>query len=226
MRYTGTVLRHLALLITMALWSPAIAGEPVAIVEDIDAPGVDVQPFDYVEAGRVIELGDGGWIILGYITSCQRESVTGGVLTVGPESSTVAGGTVERERVECDGGNVQLTKAQAGKSGVLVFRVPGATGASNQPKPKITVYATSPVIDVRRNAQGAGGQIVIERVDRPPETHALPVSGGLVDLAKQGVALHPGGVYTARAGDAAVTFKVDDYAVPGGGSVISRLVRF
>ena len=198
----------------------------MAIVEDIDAPDASVQFFDYVDAGQVIELGRSGTVTLGYFASCQREIITGGTVRVGDDSSDIENGRIERERVECDGGGVQLAGNQTGKSGVLVFRVPGKTSTAGQPEPTTTIYATAPLIDLGSKAGSGAGPIVVERLDRPPESHTVAVTGRVVDLAKEGVSLHPGGIYTARLGDKSATFKVDAYAARGGGPIISRLVRF
>lgn len=208
------------------LATPSHAAQPVAIVEDIDAPNTDVQFFDYVDAGMVIELGTGGTLVLGYFASCQRETITGGTVRVGADASEVENGRIERERVECDGGGVQLAAAQTGKSGVLVFRVPGKTSTASQPEPTATVYTTAPLIDLGSKGAGSAESVVLERVDRPPETHTVKITGRIADLAKQGIDLHPGGVYRAWLGDRSTTFKVDDYAAPGSGPIISRLVRF
>lgn len=222
---TVQINRFAIALTASALWATAgQAAQPVAIVEDIDAPNAEVQFFDYVDAGTVIDLGASGTVTLGYFASCQRETITGGTVTVGGDGSEVANGQIKRERVECDGGGVQLAAAQTGKSGVLVFRKGGQTGAANQPEPTTTIYATAPLIDV--GAAVSASSLTVTRVDRPSESHTARVDGRLVDLAKMGVNLKPGGVYTAKLGDKSTTFKVDDYAAPGTGPVLSRLVRF
>ena len=83
----------------------AVAAEktPVAVVEDVSAGAADLQFMDLLEQGRVIKLGDGQNITLGYLRSCTREIVTGGTITVGRDASEVAGGAIERELVDCDG---------------------------------------------------------------------------------------------------------------------------
>ena len=99
-----------------------VAAGPVAIVEEIDSSSARVQFMDFVDQGQVIQLGDKAALILGYLPSCLRETITGGSVTIGPEKSIVSGGKVTREVVECDGGNMQLTMAQTKQSGVMVFR--------------------------------------------------------------------------------------------------------
>jgi hypothetical protein len=111
-----------------ALWicGAAAAGEPVAIVEAVTPPHPAVAAMDLVEPGRTIDMGAGGELVLGYLRSCQRERIRGGAVTVGAERSTVTGGRIVRERVECDGGKLVLTPEQAARSGALVFRRPPA----------------------------------------------------------------------------------------------------
>ena len=197
----------------------ALAGGPAAIVEDIDAPNATVSMMDYVESGQAIALGGNGTLVLGYLRSCLRETITGGTVTVGAEKSTVAGGKVVRERVECDGGKLQLTLEQAGKSAVVAFRK-SAGGMAVTPSYKI--YGTSPVIRTGRDVR----EIVIERLDRPGGTLTFKVERGYVDLAAAGKALKPRGLYRVRADGRQVVFKVDAYARPGAGPLIGRLVGF
>ncbi len=205
------------------IYSPgAIAEVPSAIVEDVNASGAGVAFMDYVEAGRVIRLGASGTLTLGYLRSCLRETITGGTVTVGSERSVVAGGSVVRERVECDGGSLELTTEQAGKSAVLVLRKLPASAAGAMPQPALTIYGASPVIKLT----GGGGHVAIERLDRPTEDLEIAVAGGLADLSAMGQSLKPGGLYRARAGEAEIVFKVDAFARPGKGPIIGRLIAF
>src|ERR1700752_658907 len=74
----------------------------VALVEHLDGNPVGVEIMDYVEAGKVIRLGARDRIVLGYMTSCIRETITGGTVTIGRDKSEVQSGEVERILVECD----------------------------------------------------------------------------------------------------------------------------
>src|SRR5262249_23532857 len=60
--------------------------------------------MDYVDPGQVIRLGAHDRIVLGYLRSCWRETISGGTVTVGTEQSEVAGGEVARDKVACEGG--------------------------------------------------------------------------------------------------------------------------
>ena len=82
----------------------ANAADPVAIVEEVTAAKPTVQFMDYVSSGTVIRLRASDSLVLGYIRSCWRETIRGGVVKVGLLQSTVTGGSVTRQKVECDGG--------------------------------------------------------------------------------------------------------------------------
>jgi hypothetical protein len=218
LRLTGAVLAALA----GAGAAPAPAAEPAAIVEDVQGAVKDVQVFDYVNAGTQIQLPPRAVLVLGYLKSCARETITGAKVVVGVDQSSVEGGEIKRERVECDGGRMQLTTAQASKSGAMVFR-----GGPPKPQPQVTVYGVSPIITA-----DAGERLEIKRLDatgQPPLDFPLAKPragrGAVVDLAKHNVALAPGGLYQATSGTRTVVFKVDPQAKPGAVPAVGRLVR-
>jgi hypothetical protein len=215
----------IAAMLTACASTAATAADPVAIVEDIKASGVDLQFMDYVEAGRVISLGATGTVTLGYLGSCMQETITGGRVTVGSEQSRVDGGKVKRMRVECDGGDLKLSTEQAGKSAVLVLRLPPGARKSARQKPSLTIYGASPVIALSDPADGTAS-VVITRLDRPEDDIEVRLSGGIADLSSGGRSLRPGGIYRAESGGRTVVFKVDPFAEPGAGPLIGRLIRF
>ena len=100
----------------------AAAQSPVAIVEDVSDRAAGVEFMDYVAKGKVIKLSGGGKLVLGYLKSCWRETITGATVTVEFEKSRVQGGNVDREKVACDAGRMQLTAETASKGGAMVFR--------------------------------------------------------------------------------------------------------
>ncbi len=205
---------------------PAAAAQPAAIVEDVQGVVKDVQPFDYLSTGMQLQLPPRATVILGYLKSCARETVTGAKVVIGTDQSMVEGGQVKREKVECDGGRMELTASQAGKSGIMVFRgapKPAAAG----PQPQLTVYGVSPIFTL-----AGAGTLEIKRLDatgQPPLDFpvATPAVGHgvVVDLARQNVALEPGGVYQASSGAHSVVFKIDRLAKPGAAPAVGRLVR-
>ena len=74
----------------------ASAQSPAAVVEEIQGSVPGIAFMDYVEPGKIIRLGAHDRIVLGYLKSCWRETISGGTVTVGPEQSEVAGGEMAR----------------------------------------------------------------------------------------------------------------------------------
>jgi hypothetical protein len=202
------------------LVSAAVAQMPAAVVEEVVGGVAGVQFMDYVEPGQVIRLGGHDRIVLGYLKSCWRETITGGTVTVGTEQSEVAGGEVVRAKIACEGGKMMLSAELAGKSGAMVFRqVP-------IPHPQFTLYGLSPVFEVR-----PGGRLVVERLEQPGERHEIAVTdqqlvrGAFLDFAKAGVALAAGGIYRAKLAGQEIVFKIDPDAKPGDMPLVGRLAR-
>jgi hypothetical protein len=201
------------------------AQSPVAIVEDVKGKVAGVEFMDYVAPGTVIKLGANGVVVLGYLTSCWRETISGGVAIVGTEESKTSLGEVSREKVGCDTGRAQLSEREATQSAATTFRSIGAaTQAPAGSEP--VIYGLSPVIEL-----GKPGKLVIERVDLPGEriesavTAKSLVKGRFYDLAAAGKSLIPGGTYAATLGSQKTVFKVDPMARPGATPIIGRLVR-
>jgi len=209
-----------------ALILTASAQSPAAVVEEIQGSVSGVQFMDYVDPGQVIRLGAHDRIVLGYLKSCWRETISGGTVTVGPEQSEVAGGEVARAKVACEGGKMMLSAELAGKSGAMVFRQAPKPQAAATPHPEFTLYGLSPVFEVR-----PPGKLVVERLDQPGERHEIAVTehqlvrGAFLDFAKSGVALAPGGIYRAKLADQEIVFKIDPDAKPGDAPLVGRLAR-
>jgi hypothetical protein len=208
----------------LGLIVPAAAQAPVAVVEDVKGKVAGVEFMDYVAPGKIIRLGPRDSIVLGYMKSCWRETITGGTVVVGEEASLVHGGQVERGTVGCDAGRIQLSAREAAQSAATVVRSmsTGQAGA----RPPLTLYGASPVVQVR-----ARGALVVERMDQAGERHEIAlrgkafVRGQFYDFARAGKALTPGATYTARLGDKTTVFRIDPQAQPGATPIVGRLVR-
>lgn len=208
---------HLATgLAVLAASAGARAAEPTALVEDVVSGSPKVVAMQFLVPDEKIDLGNGGEVVLSYLGSCVRETVTGGTITIGERQSTIAGGVVVREKVNCDTDQLVLTSNQANESGVVTFRA--AVGGD----PVVTVYGTRPVFVF----EDVPAEIVLERRDLRTENVTLQPDDKVFDLATTKAALFPGGVYKARAGDKSVTIRVDSAARASHVPVISRLVRF
>lgn len=201
----------------------ARAAEVVAIVEYVSAPGIELALLDRLERGQTIDLGSTDILVIGYLNSCVSEAVIGGRVTIGRNQSIVNGGRGKRVVVECDGGNLRLTKEQAGKSGALVFRRKKA----GKPKPELRIYSLRPFINFERlGARAKNNEVVIERLDQSNEPFRLNFVEPRVDLAKRGISLRPGGVYRASIGSSSITFIIDKKATDEAVSLLSRLIQF
>ena len=110
-------------LAVVACLAPGAArADAVALVEDIGEPRPGVQFMDYLSPGQTIALHPGEQMVIDYLRSCTRETIVGGVVSIGAAESIVVGGDIKRERTECEGGKALLTADQASKSAVMVFR--------------------------------------------------------------------------------------------------------
>lgn len=221
-------LAAVALAVLPVMAGPASAQAPIALVEDITGNPRGIQLMDYVSAGKVIKLGAKDSVILGYMKSCQRETIAGAAtITIGTELSEVRGGTVDREKINCDGGRMELTVVNASKSGAMVFRGAPKLGAPSPLalRPQFVIYGLSPVVELK-----AGTPVVIDRLDRPAERIILTPEGrklrkNLYDFADDGQELARAGVYQATMGSVQVQFQVDLDAKPGRTPVAGRLLR-
>ncbi len=218
---TKAVSHCLLLLLAAAACLPgdARAAEIAAIVEEVSDPAAGVAPMDLVEEGRVIKLPGGAKLVLGYFVSCIRETITGGSVTVGAEKSAVEGGSRQAKEVDCDGGRLLRTGSQSSDVAGAVFRK-GNTKIPPLPKPDVTLFGVSPLIRLSAPAR----KIQIQRLDKKGESEiGVPVKGPLVDTAKAGVKLEPGGLYAISSGETAYIIKISPLAEPNA-PVLSRLV--
>jgi hypothetical protein len=94
-------------------FASAAAADPieVALVENLTGNSPDVEFMDYVRPGQVIRLGSHQTIVLSYVSSCLRETITGGTVTIGTGWSEVQSGEVRRAKGPCDVGKAMLTGA-------------------------------------------------------------------------------------------------------------------
>jgi hypothetical protein len=207
--------------------SAARAAPPVALVEDVDAnvPGVAI--MDYLEEGRRLDLGSGGWIEIDYFSSCLHERIVSGVVRVGTERSEVSEGTVERHPVQCDSGKIMLTDSQAERAAGFVQR--GGAELKNRihamEKNQLILHGASPLI------VGDGkNDVVIARFGDSHDRETLPLasSGGrpFYDYASHGRSLDLGAVYIATSGDRQLVFRIDREAAPGATPKLGRLIAF
>ena len=199
--------------------TPGLTQPPVALVEEIRGNPAGVEFMDYVTAGTVVQLKPQETIVLGYLTSCWHETITGGTVTIGTEQSEVRGGKVTRTKVRCEGGRIALTAGQANQSAGTSFR--------EVDQGMLTLYGLSPLVE----APG-GTALLIVRIDREGEYHVADMPGkrgtprSFFDLAKAKKKLTAGGTYRASIGTQQIVFKVDPGAKATGVPIIARMLRF
>ena len=98
------------------------AADPLkaALVESTSDNISGVAVMDYLHSGQVIQLHPYQTIVLSYEISCVRETITGGMVTVGIDRSQVVAGQVSRsEYARCDESNKPVltsTRSAAGRN--------------------------------------------------------------------------------------------------------------
>lgn len=214
------VLALLTAALPLSICPAAAQDGPAAIVEEIDAPDSAIQAFDYLWAGDVVDLGADNVLVLGYLSSCHRETIVGGQVKVGREQSDTDNSMVHRQKVPCDPIVASLTAAQAGESGAVVLRKPD--GEPLESPQSIRIYSTAPIFKTPQPA----AEIVVRRLDRTAPDVVLKPDGPTLDTAGSATTFAPGGRYEARAGDASRVFEVDQDSHAGNGPAVSRLISF
>ena len=208
----------------LALTAIARAEPPVAVVEDVHGKVTGAEFMDYVVPGQVIKLGSGGKVVLGYMKSCWRETISGiGTVIVGSEQSAVHLADFKTEKVACDPTQAQLIGKELGESAATVFR----TLKDEQKKgpAPLVLHGRSPIVSTSER-----GKLVIERLDVKGERYevdlsgAQPTHGRFYDLARSNIVLAQGGAYSITVKSRFAAFVVDPNATSGAGPVIGRLV--
>ena len=95
----------------------------VALVESLTGNTSTVEHMHYLTPGQVIHLGPQDTLVLTYMTSCVREAIRGGTITIGIDKSDVQSGEVVRSMGDCSAGQVVLTSGQTAIGG-RTFRGP------------------------------------------------------------------------------------------------------
>jgi hypothetical protein len=195
----------------------AFAAGPSAIVEEVSYETGDLLAFDYLFAGREIAVPTGQRLVIGYLSSCVRETVTGGTIRIGVKQSE-GDAAIAREAMSCAGA-AAVAGADASATALTAIFRGGDKEVVSGDRP---VNSTLPVFLAPHNAS----TLSVSRLDADGPEVQLDVSGGVVDMAAAGAApLQPAGVYFASAGTAFVEFAVSATAQATGGPATPRLVR-
>ena len=182
------------------LAAPALAESPAAIVEDVQGKVDGVAFMDYVAPGKIIKLGPKATITLSYVKSCQRETISEGVVMVGTEQSTVQLGEVKRKgTLRYQRGKTVGARGEPECRDNLRTMRSDAKGSAPAKLP--TLYGVAPLVQAK-----SGSTLVIERTDGKEPTISVPlkgetmVGGKFYDFARAGKSLTPGGSYLAILG--------------------------
>jgi len=151
---------------------------PAAIVERITGAVDGLKRYQILWTEEAFDLKDGQEVVLSYFTSCLTETITGGQFEVGPEESSVSGGKVSSEYVDCDGGPPNWM-ACAYEQGRLM-------------EPFIMMFSTYPLLLFYGQEEGV---VAVDRIDSDQPARRLVFAGGVLDFAEIGVALDKGADY-------------------------------
>jgi hypothetical protein len=208
----------------LALASPAAAEPPVAVVEEVSGKVTGAEFMDYVAPKAIIKIGAGGSIVLSYMQSCRRETISGiGTVIVGTEESVVHLADVKAEKTACDSNQSHAINRATSEVAATVMR--SVAPVNTLPKPQLTLYGTSPLVQAKGR-----GTLVMERLDVTGERQQIDLDGKQLkgrffDFASANRALAPGGVYAATFGASKIVFRVDPWAHPGATPIVGRLLR-
>jgi hypothetical protein len=210
----------------------AFAADPVALIEEAPENRDDIIFMDFAYPGTQYTLAATETLVLGYMSSCMRETITGGTVKVGADQSEVTGGKVKRETVTCDNKVMDLASNDATEAGVAVFRGYSPKGAGPAPsKSPAEIQGTVPVLQ---------DLVPIIKMRKPPEADevftitklgsiegfSVPIDKrGIADLRKLGVELEAGERYTIGTQKRTLIVEVSYFAVSGGGP-LERLIVF
>jgi len=194
----------------------AVAQSNAAIVEEVEAKASGLKVMDYLTVGQRIRLGAGEKVVIGYMKSCWRETVVGGLITIGSEQSEIADGHVVRAKVRCESGG-STTSKQTAVSGAVVFR-------SGRKAQATRVYSLSPLFVLKGR-----GPLLLERLDKTESAIKVDATkgehGSFVDLARKKISLTAGAVYRARAEEMEITVQIDASADEQAPGILERLIH-
>ena len=208
----------------MGFATAANAQSPVAVVEEVQGTVTGAEFMDYVVPGKVIKLGTGATVVLGYMKSCRRETINGiGTVIVGEDESKVHLAEVDATRTNCDPAQVHATTRATSDVAASVVRSLGKGAAPTAPQ--LTLYGTSPLVEAKGR-----GTLVFERLDQKGERQQFDLTGNQLkgrfyDLAGTSKSLTPGATYAATFASRRVVFQVDPQAKAGPTPIVGRLLR-
>ena len=162
-----------AIVVLSACWAlrSASAQTPVAVVEEVQGKVTGAEFMDYVVPEKRIKLGPDGSLVLSYMKSCRRETITGvGTVIVGTDESMVHLAEVDASKTNCDSAQVHATTRATSDVAATVVRSLD-TSKTRQPSP-LTLYGASPLVEAKGR-----GTLVFERLDQKGERQQIELTG-------------------------------------------------
>jgi hypothetical protein len=195
----------------LILLAPTVmaAAKPVAIVEDSPKTEGRGQSFDLLNESEVLTLAPGETLILGYLKSCTRETITGGTVTIGVKESAVEGGKVIREKTECTTSKLLLSADESQQSATVAFRPADALKH---------IYTRQPVIVAKKSAT-----VKIEAQEGGKSWDLKP-TGGLIDFKAAKIEMKPGMRYKVTGAKTSLIVEVDAAATTAKTGLLERVV--
>lgn len=187
------------------------AGRRVAIIEEGAIASAQLQEFDLLDEGQEFVLGANEIVVIGYMSSCMRETIAGGMVTIGAKQSEVTGGKVAREEVTCTEPQLSLTAAESQQGATIAFRPADAFKR---------VYTQTPLL---QGLEPGSLSVEIISVADNKSLGSFQSDTGRIDLADEKILLSPGKTYEVRLADSTVTLEVD-VGAKAGGSTLERVV--
>jgi hypothetical protein len=208
----------------MGFATAAAAQSPVAVVEEVQGNVTGAEFMDYVVPGKVIKLGPGASVVLGYMKSCRRETISGtGTVIVGEAESKVHLAEVDAGKTECDPAQAHATTRATSDVAATIVR--SVAKDASPASPPLTLYGASPLVEAKGR-----GTLLFERLDQKGERQQFNLTGRQLkgrfyDLAGTSKPLTPGGTYAATFASRRIVFRVDPRAKPGPTPIVGRLLR-
>src|SRR5882724_13125784 len=213
-----------ALFALAGMAAPAAAESPVALVEEVQGKVSGAEPMDYLSARTVIKLAQNGSVVLSYLNSCWRETITGiGTVIVGTEESSVHLADIRSETTPCDAAHAHATERETSEAAATIVR--SIASGNNSNTPQATLYGASPLVEVKGR-----GELVVERLDATGDRQKFALDGKQLkgrffDFASVHKALVPGGIYLATFGKNKIVFRIDPFAKSGATPMAGRLLQ-
>lgn len=206
------------LLVTLVAVFLALSGfaRATAIVEEASG-SLTIGPFDVLEEGDQVDLGESGTLTLGYFSSCVSEAITGGRVIVGSRQSEVLDGDVVRTTVECDGGNVMLSESQQAQSGADVFR----DETRKQKNAKYVSFSDQPILIFFEPVNS----LRIRRIDNDGIDEIIAINGSIANFEVLGIRLFNGGIYQVRMRDRRFYLIPQERSGNRAPSLLNRVIR-